>query len=343
MRKRTRRFAAAAFAFFVLPAFAATSMAAEIVVSLVLAASGPDGSLDVRMAEAIGQAIGREGGGRLAIQMLSMGEDADSLDLHEALVNGSADIAVIDVRNLGAAIPDFAPLALPFILPDFRAADHFLQNGGAARMADVAGKHDIAIAGWFAPRPVYLFSKKPLSSVTDFKELRIAATRRLSAANTLGILGASPIFLSGRDILDGSRQGTVDAVETDCADLADLALPSELAGGFVLGHSFVLNALCYAAVIPSTLGTSLNAFRRGLEAGLTEAGEVVNDALASGYERLAAKGLPFQPINPKEMRDLVFANPEEVFAGGDKEILDLLAAELKDADGRTGNGFVRPN
>ncbi|MEW7009124.1 MULTISPECIES: TRAP transporter substrate-binding protein [unclassified Lentilitoribacter] len=192
----------------------ATPAIAQDKIELRMATSWPKnfpglGTAASRFAERVGKATD----GRITIKVLAAGELVKALGVHDAVQEGAADLyhsAEYYYQGKAKGLAFFS--AVPMGLTADEMNGWIYHGGGQQIWDDISAPFNIKplacgntgsqMGGWF---------KNPITSLDDFKGLKMRMPGL--GGDVLKELGATPVTLSGSEILPALQAGTIDATE----------------------------------------------------------------------------------------------------------------------------------
>jgi tripartite ATP-independent transporter DctP family solute receptor len=175
-------------------------------------------------------------GGRYKVKVFSNAVLGDQPKAVQMIKQGEIDIAEFSLSPLAEAASGARVLSLPFV---FRDADHMFRLLDAKLGAQFAAKLEGAgyvVLGWYdgGARHIYCAGKS-VHRASDLAGLRIRVQQSEMAVEMVKLLGAIPVVLPYKEVLDGFKTGKIDCAENN--------LPSyESAGHMAVAKSVYLSS-----------------------------------------------------------------------------------------------------
>ncbi len=165
-----------------------------------------------------------ESGGRISLQIAPRNSASETIDLFQVVQDRSADIVWMDLQQPGASFPRFSVFAL--------ALDGTSSEGSSQALWWWVDMNDLAFREFNEMRvlaasrhdaPVFHMRDRPVSSLSDLKDTRIAIPNP-DAVRFLTALGAQPVVTNNSDMRAALGQSNVDGVLLSWSSLAALGL-----------------------------------------------------------------------------------------------------------------------
>jgi TRAP-type C4-dicarboxylate transport system substrate-binding protein len=165
------------------------------------------------------QSIKEMSGGRMEVEIVYDGEGIEQAQVFDSIQAGLAQMGDPSI-SMGSKVP-FAEVeiglpASPSII-EMLALDHFAGWNGI--LGEAYGKLGTVKLGSAHYGGIYLLSKKPINSISDFKNLKVRAFEPI--ASYLSELGASPVNIAFSEVYTSLATGVVDAATTTMLDHED--------------------------------------------------------------------------------------------------------------------------
>lgn len=236
--------------------------------------------------------INNRGDGVLTATISDMTElglgGAEALDI---VADGLADVIDVVPGYVAGEAPVLEGVQLPGFFDGFDdSREAWKAWGDAIREGDWVDGYVFGTYGWEC---IYLYSSKPITSLSDLGGMRI---RTFGAAQTdfVSQLGAEPVSMGLAEVYSAMQTGTIDGVITGSTAGAGLSLPE------VATHLVDLNLGCTGgfAVINQGVWDSLSDDQRALMEQIGEdffdkGWEVARTATDEGIERNTSQGVEF--------------------------------------------------
>ena len=204
--------AAAALAFTAPAAIAQTAYKSEYRMSLVLGPAFPWG----KGGELWANKVRERTNGRINIKLypgvsLIQGDQTREFS---ALRQGVIDMAVGSTINWSPQVKQLNLFSLPFLMPDYAAADALTQGEVGQRLFQTLEKAGVVPLAWGENGYREISnSKKPIKSPEDLKGMKIRVVGSPLFLDTFTALGANPTQMSWADAQPAMASGAVDGQE----------------------------------------------------------------------------------------------------------------------------------
>jgi tripartite ATP-independent transporter DctP family solute receptor len=151
---------------------------------------------------------------RVLIKVHSNGVLGDQPKAVQMMKAGELDLAEFNLGPLSDAVPGTKALTLPFLFLD--SAHMFGQIDGAlgVRFEQKLKDAGYVVLGWYegGARSFYC-SRVQIKQVSDFNGLRIRVQQSDTAIEMVKRLGAVPVVLPYKEVLDAFKDGRIDCAE----------------------------------------------------------------------------------------------------------------------------------
>ena len=276
--------------------------------------------------ESFAESVAQLTGGRYRVKVHSNAVLGDQPKAVQMLKAGELDIAEFGLTPLAEAAPAAKVLTLPFV---FRQSEHMFKLLDGKLGAQFETKLEAAgyvVLGWYDGGARHFYcANKIVKHASDFNGLRVRVQQSETAIEMVKLLGATPVVLPYKEVLDGFRTGRIDCAENN--------LPSYESAGHMAAAKHVY--LSSHTVAPEALVMSVHSWKKLSEADrkvFREAGKASAQKMRQLWTarveqaRQAAikQGSDFAPMRDygplvtkmRPMHDRYFADPvtrEELF------------------------------
>jgi len=143
----------------------------------------------------------------------SLGDQPKAVQMMKA---GELDLAEFSLGPLSEAVPSTKALTLPFLFRDskhmFRQLDGKLGERFEAKLKQAG----YVVLGWYdgGARSFYCVNKQ-IRQAQDFTGLRIRVQQSETAIEMVKLLGATPVVLPYKEVLDALKDGRIDCAENN--------------------------------------------------------------------------------------------------------------------------------
>ena len=261
--------------------------------------------------EPFARAIERDTNGRLKIQIFpQMQLGGAPPQIYDQVKDGVVDIGWTLPGYTGGRFPLSALFELPFMITTAEATTRAFQEFGAKHLAqkEYADTHPLLFH--VAARMKFHLRKGPITSIEDFKGLRIRATHK-SMGDALEAYGATPIFMPVPQVPASLQRGVVDGavipwevvVPLRVYELVSYHSLIETERGFIV-PAFVLtmNKKVYESLEPDLKA----AIDKNSGANIAQKiGKAYDEVEQVGYELAKKRGNKFNVIDPAEVERMV--------------------------------------
>lgn len=175
----------------------------------------PDGYPVTEALKSFAEEVGKATRGKYQVEVFSNATLGDQPKAVQMLKSGEVDIAEFSSGPLSDAVPGIKVLNLPFLFKDsahmFRHLDGKLGERFAANLK-AAG---FVVLGWYDGGSRSFYCVKPVASVSDLVGKRIRVQQSDVYIEMVKLLGATPVALPFKDVLDALQQDKVDCAENN--------------------------------------------------------------------------------------------------------------------------------
>jgi len=236
----------------------------------------PDGSTWAKVMSDLDKELQSKTGGQVRFKFYWGGVQGDEKDVVRKMRLGQLQSAGITGMGLGEVAPELRVLDVPFLFRSPSEVDYVLKTFDKDFRAALDSK-GFALLGWTEVGFVHLFTKTPVRSVADLKNVKMWVAEGDPVAETLFQEAAiHPIPLSITDVMTSMETGLINGVY--CSPMAALALQ---------WHA----KMKYVSEIPITYASGAVIVSKKVVGGLTpEQRKSLFDVGASQMRRLTALG-----------------------------------------------------
>ena len=176
----------------------------------------PDGYPVSQSMEFFAETVARLTGGRYKVKVFSNAVLGDQPKAVQMLKQGEIDLAEFSLSPLAEAAPGAKVLTLPFL---FRDSDHMFRQLDGKLGEQVAVKLKSAgyvVLGWYDGGARHLYcANKQVRRASDFQGLRVRVQQSETAIEMVKLLGATPVVLPYKEVLDALKAGRIDCAENN--------------------------------------------------------------------------------------------------------------------------------
>ncbi|MEO8152024.1 MAG: TRAP transporter substrate-binding protein [Rhizobacter sp.] len=129
---------------------------------------------------------------------------------------GELDLAEFSLSPLSEAVPSTKALTLPFLFRDSKHMFRQLDGKLGERIEAQLKQAGYVVLGWYdgGARSFYCVNKA-IRQPTDFVGLRIRVQQSETAIEMIKLLGAIPVVLPYKEVLDALKDGRIDCAENN--------------------------------------------------------------------------------------------------------------------------------
>lgn len=156
--------------------------------------------------------------GRIEIQIFPGGQLGDNKTVMQSLQLGAIDMCnepPTNLINIGVKVPELNILSLPFLFRDENHAINVMNGELGQKWAndiENSGSH-LKVLGYFVAGARNFFTKKPCTTLADFKGLKIRVQQSQIYMDTITAFGGSPTPTSTAELYSALQTGVVDGAE----------------------------------------------------------------------------------------------------------------------------------
>lgn len=157
-------------------------------------------------------------GGRYTIKLYSdavLGDQAKAVTLLKA---GEIDVAEFNLGPLAEAAPGLQAFNLPFLFSDAAHMFRYLDGAMGERLAEKLKASGYVVMGWYngGARSFYC-TGKAIERREDLVGKRIRVQQSDTYIEMVKLLGAVPVVVPYKEVMDAFRNGTIDCAEGNLA------------------------------------------------------------------------------------------------------------------------------
>lgn len=192
---------------------AAATEAAAGAVELKVAYADAEDSVFAKGANAFAEKLNELSGGTMTCQIFANGTLGSLSEVASMIQQGTCDVSPIATSSLVDFCPDLGVLDLPFLFTDYADAKDTINGEVGTYLSEQLAAQGMHIGSWMALGFRETTSSKPISSVADFKGLKIRTQSNEVHQAIFNALGAAATVISFSELYTAMEQGTVDAQE----------------------------------------------------------------------------------------------------------------------------------
>lgn len=247
--------------------------------------------------------------GAIIVETYHSGQLGDDRTMTEALQLGSQEITIPSTAVIANFIPEFSVFDIPFLFPNEEVADAVLGGEvGEDLLARLADQRLVGLGYWENGFRDLTNSVRPVSTIDDFKGLKIRTMENQLHLEAFRALGANPTPMAFTELFAAMQQGTVDGQENPYATIY-LQKFFEVQDHVSDTHHiyspwvFLVSKAFFDGLTPEQQEIVTNA---AYEAGAYQRN--MNRETAAEYlANLQAEGMTFTEISPEARQEMVDA------------------------------------
>ncbi len=175
----------------------------------------PDGYPVTEAIKSFAEEVGKATNGKYQIEVFSNATLGDQPKAVQMLKSGELDIAEFSSGPLSEAVPGIKVLNLPFLFKDSAHMFKHLNGKLGERFAANLKAAGFVVLGWYDGGSRSFYCVKPVTSVTDLVGKKIRVQQSDVYIEMIKLLGATPVALPFKEVLDALQQGKVDCAENN--------------------------------------------------------------------------------------------------------------------------------
>jgi tripartite ATP-independent transporter DctP family solute receptor len=156
--------------------------------------------------------------GKYKIELFSNAVLGDQTKAVAMLKAGEIDVAEFNSAPLSEAAPGLKAFNLPFLFTDSAHMFRYLDGETGARLEEALKASGYVVLGWYdgGARSFYC-ANKPMTKRDDLIGQRVRVQQSEVYIEMVKLLGAIPVVVPYKEVLDGFQKGTIDCAEGNMA------------------------------------------------------------------------------------------------------------------------------
>ena len=293
---KRRNFISGASAIIASPAFA-QSKAREVAIGAYVIPGSPSEVLFNDYA----RKIAADSKGALAPNMLIHGEGGSEEQVLTAIRRGRIHVASLSTLVLSSIIPEMALLSAPYLFDSIPEFDFVLENTIIPRANALAADKGLVALRWIELGPQNLYSKKPIVTPDQIKNVRIRVSQDTAAKAFMEALGADVIYLASPDVLPSLQTGLIEGGITPTIAYAQTGLPPEAPHFTLFEYTEIGNLLVAGKSWLESLPADQADLIKGAFAPNAEIRTVLRGLAADALARQKEYGFTAHALTPDQM------------------------------------------
>ncbi len=311
-------------------------------VRIKVATLAPDGSTWMKNFRAMSKEVKSKTNGEVYFKVYPGGVQGDEMDVLRKIRTGQLHGGGFTGLGMGKICPDTLVVAVPMLVSTYDEVDLIKEKLGGYFEKGIE-KNGFVLLGWQEVGFVYLFSKRPITTMADLRRSKIWCWEGDPVApDVFKTANINPVFLAMHDVLPALQTGMIDTVYnsplgavvlqwyTKTRYMTDTPLTYAFSGLVITKKIFRKIPRRYQPIV-------MEICRRHLRQQIVETRASNKEAVAA----LKKRGIQIVTLTPEAVRELrtVFMESGEVLAGKafSKHILERtkqLLAEYRAAKGK---------
>lgn len=201
----------------------AESGAAAETIDLSVAYADAENSVFAKGADAFAEKLSELSGGTMTCTMYPNGTLGSISEVAAMIQQGTCDVSPIVTSSLVDFCPELGLFDLPFLFTDYDDARTTIEGEIGTYFSEQLASAGMHVGSWLTMGFRETTSSKPISTVADFKGLKIRVQSNEVHQAIFNALGAAPTVINFSELYTAMEQGTVDAQENPYVNIASNA------------------------------------------------------------------------------------------------------------------------
>ncbi len=303
---------------------AASAQSAEL--TLRFASLYPPAHSASRTATRFAELVAAKTGGKVKVDLFHNASLGSEREAAEGVKSGSIDLAYSGLTGFGSYVPEFGVLEMPFLydtLDQVKSVVDKISPQLEARMASVG----LALLGYLYDGPRVTLSTKPLSSIDDFKGLKLRVPQIPLYVQMAQAFGATPTPVALPEVYTALQSRIVEGLEGTPTSLYTQKYHEVAKNLARTDHIFFVAYIAMNAPLLAKLSPDRQEAIRaaGREASAYNL-EIAKPAVQEDFARLAAGGVKITTPDRAPFRAAVGPMREKYAAGLGERGLEIYNA-----------------
>lgn len=276
----------------------------EEVIRFKMAVADADSSAQAEGARKIAEEVAMATDGRIQIEVLAGGTLGGERDTVELAMLGGIDIVTCANSVLTQWIPEMSILDQAYLFTNEKQA-HGAVDGpvGALIEREALNKLDLHVIGYMESGFRNVFSKKPITSIEDFKGIKIRTMQNPYHMAAFESFGGIPTAMAASEQFTALQQGTIDACEnavSNCLNNGFYEVTKHITNS---NHAFVYIVVSMSDHAWERIPEDLRpAFMEAVERGYNQERQLLKEANENATVVLKEKGVEFHDIDVESLQ-----------------------------------------
>lgn len=257
-------------------------------------------------AKKIAEEVSNATSGKIIIDVFGSGQLGNERDMYEGCQLGTVDICTVANAVMSSFIPEMSILDQPFLFETEEQAHKVIDGELGKLIAEKAEVQGVHIVGWMESAFRNSFSKRPIKSLADFKNLKIRTMENAIQIETFKAFGAIPTPMAATEQYTALQQGTIDAAENAIANVLANKFYEVVKNITYTRHQFVFIAIGLSDNAWNKIPEDLKpVFVEAVKRGCDYQRALLAEANAEAEKELRDMGVTFYDINREELKNAV--------------------------------------
>lgn len=274
------------------------------VIRFKMAVADASSSAQAEGARKIAEEVEKATDGRIQIEVMAGGTLGGERDTVELAMLGGIDIVTCANSVLTQWIPEMSILDQAYLFTN-EAQAHGAVDGpvGALIERDALEKLNLHVIGYMESGFRNVFSKKPITSIDDFKGVKIRTMQNSYHMAAFESFGAIPTSMAASEQFTALQQGTIDACENAVSNCLNNGFYEVTKDITYSNHAFVYIVVSMSDHAWNRIPDDLKpAFMEAVERGYNIERELLKQANEDATVILKEKGVEFHDIDVQSLQ-----------------------------------------
>lgn len=276
----------------------------EQVIRFKMAVADADSSAQAEGARKIAEEVEKATDGKIQIEVMAGGTLGAERDTVELAMLGGIDIVTCANSVLTQWIPEMSILDQAFLFTNEDQA-HGAVDGPVGELIEreALEKLDLHVIGYMESGFRNVFSKKPITSIEDFRGVKIRTMQNAYHMAAFESFGAIPTSMAASEQFTALQQGTIDACENAVSNCLNNGFYEVTKDITYSNHAFVYIVVSMSDHAWSRIPEELRpTFMEAVERGYNQERALLKQANEDATEILKEKGVTFHEIDVETLQ-----------------------------------------
>lgn len=294
MKRRAVMLTAAMFAALSLGSFVSQASDDDVIL-FKMAVADADSSAQAEGARKIAEEVEKATDGKIQIEVMAGGTLGAERDTVELAMLGGIDIVTCANSVLTQWIPEMSILDQAFLFTNEDQA-HAAVDGPVGELVEreALDKLNLHVIGYMESGFRNVFSKKPITSIEDFRGIKIRTMQNAYHMAAFEAFGAIPTSMAASEQFTALQQGTIDACENAISNCLNNGFYEVTKNITYTNHAFVYIVVSMSDHAWNRIPEDLrDTFMEAVERGYNQERELLKQANEDATVILKEKGVTF--------------------------------------------------